>query len=89
MPKYSTERLSETVEALRQTLVWLIETQIGEPMMPCSTCGHDVTDHAYDDVVGGVGACGFPRLRSVTWADDVSYPAPDVALCRCTGFVST
>lgn len=83
-PKHSTEHLTDEVEALRQTLVWLIETQVEEPQVPCSTCGHDIFDHT--DEEAHEGACGFPRGRSVTWADDVSYPAPNAVLCRCQRF---
>ena len=76
VPKHSIEHLTDEVEGLRRTLVWLIETQTGEPEAPCATCGHDAFDHADDE--GAVGPCYFPRWRHL----GKSGAAP-LTLCRC------
>jgi hypothetical protein len=66
-PKYSTERLTDDVEQLRLSLLWLIERSM-EAHVPCDNCGHDITDHVDDE--GQL--CLFPATRG----------APFV-LCRC------
>ena len=77
MPKHTIERLTDEVEGLRQTLVWLIEAHAGEPPAPCATCGHDAFDHANEE--GTVGPCYFPRFRRLTKGN---AEAP-LTLCRC------
>lgn len=72
------------VERLRQTLVWLIESQTGEPQVPCSTCGHDIFDHVDEEGTNSEGACYFPKLRQIGHAH---LSAPHV-LCRCQAFTA-
>jgi len=91
VPKHPISLLPDEVERLRQSLVWLIETQVGDPVVPCGSCGHDIYDHADDGTeienTGTEGPCHFPRGRFVRYADNTSEPAPNIVLCRCGKFV--
>lgn len=80
MPKHSTEHLTDEVERLRHTLLWLIEAHAGAVEAPCSTCAHDAFDHA--DEEGVVGGCYFPQHRRL---DKNGTQAPHV-LCECERF---
>lgn len=86
VPKHPISLLPAEMENLRQSLVWLIESQVQDPTVPCGTCGHDIFDHADDDE-GIEGRCHFPRGHFVRYADNTSEPAPNVVLCRCGKFV--
>ena len=73
VPKYSTERLTDEAEQLRQTLLWMVTSWEPEPEVPCATCDHDLVHHADDN--GGV--CLFPATLGAPFA-----------LCRCSTFLA-
>lgn len=78
MAKYSTERLTDESERLRQSLLWLYGREFPPGNLPCIHCGHDIMDHHGEDD-GAAAVCMFPQSRGaphvLCWCQDFLPPA--------------